>query len=244
MPGTRRIRLKRLALYTVAASIGLSATVGIFVLILGGSSDLDFCVLLTTLTVSAASIGALCCAAVFESKHKRALPLAGMVLVVAGAGLLIVGVWADPNSSSYWRVTYSVSVLGVATVHLCLLSLARLAKRHAWSMLLAYVLVYGLALALTIIIWRMIHGEGMFRFAGVLSILVAVISIAVPVLHKLSSAQQAIEMPEAAQGDSGAARLLCPLCGAEQTHPLGEITCRKCRCVFLVKVLKDGSGRS
>jgi cytochrome c oxidase subunit IV len=68
-----------------------------------------------------------------------------------------------------------------------MLYMANLAGGYRWAYLVAYQLILGLAaLASAGIIFEFFNSEGYVRFTGVVSILVAAITLLVPVFHHMS----------------------------------------------------------
>lgn len=218
----------------------LSAILGIVAILSGRHGWLEVRIILTTVTISVASICALANAALWESRKGKALPVAGLMLSILGAAILIAGIWLQPDDLRFWKLTGSICVLAIATSHVCLLSLAKLSGRFAWARLVAYPVVYSLALLIILNIWTEISEEKLIRWIGVNSILVAAVSIVIPVLHRLSASdsgsgesQQPVEKSELT-----AAEVLCPKCGAQQFKALGEIVCQYCECKFLVRIME------
>jgi hypothetical protein len=79
-----------------------------------------------------------------------------------------------------------VSIFAVATVHVCLLSIARLSGRFGWVFFVACQVIYGLAVLLSItIIWE-IDEDGMFRFLAAITIVDAALTLVIPLLHRIS----------------------------------------------------------
>ena len=69
------MNFKRIFLYTLIASTVLSAVIGIGVILFGDFGQFEVRVLMTTLTVTAASILGLACGAYFESGRNKILPI-------------------------------------------------------------------------------------------------------------------------------------------------------------------------
>jgi hypothetical protein len=181
--------VKRTFLYALIVSVVVSAGLGIVALLAGNWGWFEIRILLTTVTISAASICGLACGAYWASGGKGPLPVGGIVLAIAAAGLVIVGIWSEATSEAYWKLAASLSVFSVAAGHLSLLSMARLAKSFQWSLVAAYVTILGVALLIVVMILGEPRGEGMFRLLGVAAIFDAAISILVPVFHWLSRSQ-------------------------------------------------------
>ena len=72
--------------------------------------------------------------------------------------------------------------------HLSLLSLARLEKRFMWSRYAVHAAVWSLTAFLLYFIWTNggIDEDLMGRVSGVLGIIIASLTVATPVFHKLS----------------------------------------------------------
>lgn len=230
---------KRVALWFLIASVALSAIVGIIAIVAGTFGRTEAQILLTTLTISAASILALACGALWETGRAKILPLAGIALAVGDAVLFIVGIWFESQSESYWKFSASVGLIAVATAHTCLLSLARLAPRFGWSRIAAIITAYSLALLFVYIIYYTPRGDTIIRVMGVLSIILAALTILTPVFHRLSRGD--LNMASAANEPAAqlAATITCPRCGASLPNSLSQTKCDACGCVFLVSIL-DG----
>lgn len=227
--------LKKAFLVSLIVSVVVSALLGIAALLIGEFGELQAKVLLTTVSVSAFSICALCCAALFETGRATALPAAGILIGGLGGLLVVCGIWGEPGSEGYWKTAGSFAVVGVAIAHMCLLSLARLKSGHAWALWAAYATIGLLTLMIVRAIWYEPEEETFFRWMGVDAILVTALSILIPVLHRLGGG------PSEPFPDEGrACRVVCPGCGAEETRFLGRIQCAHCGCVFVVRVVREG----
>jgi hypothetical protein len=90
------------------------------------------------------------------------------------------------ENEAYWKTVVCVSIFAVATVHVCLLSIARLSGRFRWMFLVACQVIYGLAVLLSItIIWE-IDEDRMFRFLAAIAIVDAALTLVLPLLHRIS----------------------------------------------------------
>ena len=157
---------KKIALWFLIASVGASAMLGIVLVLAGSFSDLQVRIILTTLTISATSICALACGALWESRRKVFLSLPGAIVAVLAAVLVIVGIWTKTESSAFWKFSISVALLAVATAHACLLSMAKLARRFAWTRIVVFVAVYFLACFFIYIIYFTPKGDTGVRIIG------------------------------------------------------------------------------
>ena len=312
---TNKPSTTRIALRALIVSVVLSAAFGIVVILSGRWGWYEERILETTVTISSASICALACAAVWERKRAVELPLAGIVLTLTAATMVIAGVWLTVNGQTYWKWTASIGVFAVLTSHLCLLSLARLSGGFFWVTPLSVLADYGLAGILSYMIFTDSAGSFTVRALGVDSIIVGSLSVLVPIFHRLSAPDlaavaRAASRPIVSEGDSpvaapsgsaqpevaarrsavsasiapgatvfraaapdptvtetndpgpfvggsrvsgssstdpvtagpaGHVHVVCPSCGAGQESAPGEITCPSCQCVFLFRIVREGT---
>jgi hypothetical protein len=190
---------KKAFLYSLVASVVFSALLGILAILSGNWDWFQVRILLTTVTISGASICGLACGAYLATQRGRTLPLTGIALALAGAAMLIAGMWIEARSEHYWKLAVSVSVFAVAAGHLALLSMARLAEWFLWSLVVAYAVILGVASLIVLLIWAEFHGAGMFQLLGVAAIVDAAITILIPIFHWLSRAQVSAARPRVAQ---------------------------------------------
>lgn len=234
--------LKKVALWFLIVSVAVSAALGIVAILTGTFGDFQVRIISTTLTISAASIGALAAGALWEGRGRKELPLLGIGLSLLAAVLLIGGIWLDSRGERYWKFTASISVFAAATTHACLLSLARLAPRFAWAKAISLLAVYCLALLIVIAIYNEPASDFGFKLIGTASIIVAALAIMTPIFHRLSRDDFAID---GGKGGTSAqelwATVTCPQCGSSQPNSLLETTCDRCGCRFVMKIVAAGT---
>lgn len=187
--------MKRIFLYTLIGSVSISALLGIGVLLFGKFGEFEVRVMMTTLTVTLASILGLACGAFYESGRGRLLPAIGIVLSVAAALMTFLIIWDVADESEvYIKCTATVSLLALSAAHLSLLSLARLDRRFAWSRIAAFVFIAILDAILLWLMWLTPEGESdlVARVIGILSILIASVTVVTPVFHKLSAGEDKV----------------------------------------------------
>lgn len=190
------LNFRRLFLYLLIASVALSAVFGIGVILFGDFGRFEVRVLMTTLTVTAASILGLACGAYLEQGGNRIMPLAGIFLSIASALMAFFIIWdVLDDSETFIKTFLSAILLAAACSHLSLLMLAKLDRRFAWARKAAFVCVGLLAALLLYIIWVQPpeSNDIVARILGVLAILVASITVVTPVFHKLSNVETGIE---------------------------------------------------
>jgi hypothetical protein len=184
------INLKKFFLYLLIASVALSALIGIGVILLGNFGELETKVLLTTMTVTITSILGLACGAYLETGRGKILPIAGIAFAVVSCALWIFLVWYGTVHQDFFAKTLlSLTLLAASCSHLSLISLARLDKRFLWSNYAVQIAVWMLTAFLLYLIWIEKHFESDFipRVIGVLSIIIAALTITTPVFHRLSN---------------------------------------------------------
>ena len=125
--------------------------------------------------------------------------MAGLVLTVVAAVLLLFGLWVEPDSDLFWKITVSLLFFAAACSQLSLLFMTNLAGGYRWAYVVAYQLVLGLAAILTcgVVFDQLERNEGFMRLTGVVAILVAAITLLFPVFHRLSRDQAAVAQAEA-----------------------------------------------
>jgi hypothetical protein len=191
-------RLTKLFLRVFIASIVVAAVMGIIAIGVPSQNwELELRIFLTTATIAGASVCGLACGGCLTRGH-RILPTAGLMLTGLSACLLLVGIWAEVNSEAYWKATASLSFFAVACAQLSMLFMANLAGGYRWAYLVAYQLILGLATLLTAgIVFEFFNEEAYWRFTGVISILVAAITLMIPVFHRFSRDEVAAQQAEA-----------------------------------------------
>ena len=184
--------IKKSFLYCLIISVAIAAAVGISAILSGDFGEVEIRILLTTLTVSAGSMCGLACWAYLASRRGKILPLAGIALTFAGFSMILIGIWGEVDSEEFWKVTASAGVFAVACAHLALLSLARLAQWFQWSLVVAHIVVFGVASLIVFLIFTFSEGEkeGMFRLLAVAAIVDAAITLLIPIFHRLSRSAQ------------------------------------------------------
>jgi hypothetical protein len=126
------------------------------------------------------------CAAFIEKKKLVLLGMSGIVLTVSAAVLGIVWQWLEFNSELYLKVTFTCGLLAVAFAHAFLLSLPALGDRYKWIQPVSSVSIGILALQIAGIIWVEIDdGEVYLRLIAAVAIIVALETLAIPLLMKL-----------------------------------------------------------
>lgn len=182
---------KRLFLYLFIASVLLSAIIGIGVMLFGDFGEFETKIMMTTLTVTVTSVLGLACGACIEAGKGRIIPIAGIVFAVISGALWLIMLWSafDTKAHYFPHFVMSATLLAFACSHVSLLSLATLDRRFAWSLIAVHVFVWSLTGLTLWVIWAHIDPSEMMlaRIMGVLSIVVAALTVVTPVFHRLSA---------------------------------------------------------
>lgn len=192
----KNLNLKKFFLYLLIASVALSAILGIGVILFGDFGEFEMKILLTTLTVTITSILGLACGACLEAKRGKILPYAGIVFSAIAAALFIFFTWTDfKGDEKTIKFAMSVLILAVACSHISLLSIARLDKKFLWSRYAVHFSVWTLSAFLLYLVWieQNFNDDFIPRTLGVLSIVIAALTIVTPIFHKLSHQTSKIE---------------------------------------------------
>ncbi len=191
-----KIDTKRIFLISLIVSVTVSAVIGIGVVLFGDFGSFEVRVLMTTLTISAASILGLTCGAFLETGRGRPLPLAGIVITVIAAVMTLLIIWdVSDDSAVFVKAASSAILLAVSCSHLSLLSLARLDRRFAWTRIAAHIFIWTLTAIILYLMWFEPYSDSdmVARIIAVLGILIASVTVATPVLHKLSRTDRTLE---------------------------------------------------
>jgi hypothetical protein len=183
-----RSRLSSTLLRVFVLAIAVTALVGAAAIAMPRKPRwIELRIILTTAAIAGASVCGLACGGCMGRGH-RVLPTAGLVLTTLATVLLLIGIWAEINADAFWKTTLPLIFFAVACAHLSMLFMANLAGRYRWAFLFAYQIVFGLAALLSVgmISEKLFDNDSYMRCVGVMSVLVAAITLLVPVFHYMS----------------------------------------------------------
>lgn len=224
-------RLRRGALATFFVSIGVNALLGVVGLLGGDFGETESHLLLTSLCVTGALVLGLVCLPAWERRLLGPVPVASTACGGAGFVLAIAAIWTDGSDGTVGKLLGTLFASGTAGALVSLLALARLRPAQRWAQSIAYGLT-ALALAGTlVVIWFDVDSDVIARALGVVLVLLAALSVTIPVLHRLANVSAA--------GDAvGAARPygFCPYCATPMTGREGQsVRCVGCGRSFSVR---------
>ena len=177
---------KRLALTVFFASVAINAALGITALFAGSFGETQGKVLFTSLSISAASVMSL---AMFPARDRNKLgpiPAVGIVLSVAGFALLIILVWSGFSNEILVKSAFSILVLATSSAYASLVSLAIVRLQHQIVVRCGYSFITALSALIMIMIWGEPDGDLAPRMIGVVSILLAAVTVSIPMLHRIN----------------------------------------------------------
>ena len=190
--------LKRPLLYVLVASVVLSAMLGVALVVRDTWSWFEQKVIFTTMILAVASLCGLACDLSRTPRGKNLLPKTGLALTFLGAVLILIGMWFEIGEDWYWRISLPISIFAVATVHVCLLSIVRLAGRFRWVYMITCQVIFGLAALISIMIFFQWSDGELFQIVAALSIVDVALTFVVPLLHRISKTdpnREALLMP-------------------------------------------------
>ncbi len=231
------MHLRKTFLWSMIASLGLAALLGIAALLLpryGPGEE----ILLSTALFAVFSLVALMCATVQERRHAVVYMWVGLGLAVAALLAWLSLIWFDRVMS--WQVErVVVQISGTLTIPALLaaqcglLSLPRFDGRRAdivrWTTIGVSAL---LATYIVILIWwydplaRVIDDDILGRGVGVLAILSACGTVVTPILWKVQAVQRAGGVESIPLKTT--VRVVCPRCEHEQALMTGPGRCSAC----------------
>ncbi len=226
------VSLRRVALTLFLVALGASALLAIFAVLDGNFGPGKARVLGTTAIITGASVLALACAAFRE--RMRVAGDVGIGLSILAAVASIALVWIQPRAEELYKTTFVLVVAATATAHGELMLLPRLGPRFTWVQSTLVCLIALLAASVAWVIVDEGFDVGTQRLIAVLSILVAGLTVAVPVLARIERAELAADTPvpaaarlvlvQAADGtwvDEGGARFEVRRCGGGRGNARG-----------------------
>ena len=189
------MNLRKAFLFLLIGSVAICALLGIGVILFGTFGELEQKILGTTFTITCTSILGLACGAYYEAKGAKALPFAGISFALISAVMVIFLIWAHRDTGDIFaKSTVTATMLAATCSLLSLVSLAKLDRRFAWS---RYLVIFASVVLDAILLWLLWYepqgeSEVVSRTIGVLSIVIASVTIVTPVFHKLSRTTIAI----------------------------------------------------
>lgn len=187
----RERALRQLFLWLFVAFLAATALLAIVTVLAGNFGETEGRILASSSTVSAACVCAMACAAFRERERCRQLGSLGIGLAIAAAVASLLLIWGGHASDAQARVTLLLVLYAVGVAHAEVLLLPALLPAHRWVQRWAVGAIGALVLLLTWFILGDRPGDDAVRVAIVLSIVVALLTLVVPILWKIGRAAAA-----------------------------------------------------
>ena len=162
-----------------------SAAVAILCVLNGEFGEFEIKVLITTFSISGASICSMSCAAFIEKRRNVSLGGLGILFSSMAALMIIFGAWFEVGWDGYWKTTVTFVVFGVAMAHAFLLRLPDLDWQHQWTQMVSSISIGILSLQIVGALWGEIDEEAYYRMVAVVSIVVVLLTMVIPILMKM-----------------------------------------------------------
>ncbi len=175
--------LRKRMLWLFVGCLAVTAAIAIVTVLTGAFSEFVGRVLASSASVSAASVCAMACAAYQERGARSELGAAGVALAGMTLAVALVAIWQQSVALVKWVL--AMVCWSVAVAHAELLLLPRLAPRHRWIQRAAVVAIGTLAALLTWVVFDGDPDEALGRWLAVHSILVALLTLVVPVVWRI-----------------------------------------------------------
>ncbi|KZN30526.1 hypothetical protein N480_06095 [Pseudoalteromonas luteoviolacea S2607] len=180
------MELKKTALRASVGFLLFSALFAMYVVLVGQFGQFEINVLLSTLSISIASMCAMACAAYIEKTTSKTIGSLGMGLSAFSLILMLLLIWDLLNHDSYWLLSWSSFVVAFAIAHALLLNLPPLSTNHMWLRLLANGSIALLAALVVFLIWQHdVASDAYFRVMVVDGIAIALVTLLIPIFSKL-----------------------------------------------------------
>ncbi|MGK0205847.1 MAG: hypothetical protein ACI9S9_004940 [Planctomycetota bacterium] len=189
--------LRRLFLWLFVGCLGMTALLAIIAVLAGDFGDLEFRVLGSSGSVSAASICAMACAAFRERGKVAVLGTVGIALAGLALVAVLILIWFEPRPLDNWvRVTLFLVLYAIASAHGQLLLLPSLAQRHVWVQRMAIGAIALLTFLLSIVILWEPADDDLMRPIVVVAIVVALLTLVVPILWRIGGESRTLSGAE------------------------------------------------
>lgn len=163
-------RARRVGLGVFFVSVAVNAALGIYAVLAPDFGDTAGKILVTSLSVTGATLMALCCEPAWERRLLTPVPAVGALLDAAAFAGLIVGIWTEPDSAALGRLLASTFAAAIACTVASAVVLERARKRVSLAHTRVITLALGvIALAAAVavaLIWTSPSNDTIGNFVG------------------------------------------------------------------------------
>ncbi len=181
--------LRRSFLRVAIVFLALTAFVALGSVLTGEMGELQARILGSSTTISLACVTAMACAAYRERGQHPRLADFGIGCAAVAATLMLYGLWAQItvlDKELFWKSVFLTMIWAFACAHAQLLSLPTLQATHRWTQHTVVAAIVTLTTIGSFAILLEIDAEGITRLLIALAIVVALFTLVVPILAKMS----------------------------------------------------------
>ncbi|MGB5759260.1 MAG: hypothetical protein WBM50_20270 [Acidimicrobiales bacterium] len=226
----------RLFLNLFVASILVNAVLGIWALLSGDFGETQGKVLGTSFLVSAAMLSVLVNIPALRRRALWPAPSVGAAAGASGFALFIVLMWTEAGDDRWFKLAGSFLVVAAGATLASSLALLTKSAPLRWLQAVGNALITLLALTVLFGLWFEPDNDWFGRIIGVEGVLVAALTLLIPVLSRFASPRQEANGDIVAGGP--AAVRFCPSCGRPvanaQPRAGAAIVCDGCGLTFEV----------
>lgn len=226
-------RNRRALLNVFLASIAVNAVLGIWALLIEDFGQTQGKVLATSFLVSAMMLSILVNGSPLERRVLWPVPVLSAMSAALAFTIFIVMVWTELDETTPLKLAFSALAVGAGGTLAGLLQLFSLRINHELLRRANQVVIGLLVVSTVIAIWIELDQEWFARYIGILSVLVAAMTLAIPALARFLP-------PERRPGAGSAGVRFCPSCGApllgDREDPHAPVRCAECGVHFVVSL--------
>jgi len=178
---------RNIFLWTLMASLSISALLAIFVFIAGQFGAAEIRLLLTTLAVGVYSLTGLCSSSLYDRGRYQVVGAVGIIVSVAGFLFALGNIWQVINLTSTWKALTILIIVPISIAHASLLLLIDTKSqlvRLALGITLGFISAVALLLIYAVFSDFEMSVESFYRLLGVFGVLDVLGTITTPLLRK------------------------------------------------------------
>lgn len=223
----------RVLLYGFLASISINALLGIWALLAADFGQTQGKILATSFLISAAMLSVLVNGGPLRRRALWPVPAVAAIAAVGSFALFIVLIWAEVDHEVPLKIGFTGLVVTAAATLAGLLALVPLRHAHEPIRMAGHGLTLVLSATGIFGLWAEVDADWFARLLGVESVLVAAVTLAIPVLSRFVPSQgRAIPTEPAVR--------FCPSCGTPLSGPPAvggvAVACDRCGAEFSVSI--------
>lgn len=228
----------RLFLRFFIVSVLANAVLGIWALLSEDFGETQGDVLVSSFFVSAAMLSVLVNVPAIRRRALWPAPLIGAGAGASGFAYFIVLAWVEPSDGPWGKLLLSFMVVAAAFTLASSLALITPPDRLRWMQPVGNTLIAALGITMLVGLWAEPDVDWYGRLLGIEGVLVAAITLLIPVLSRFSSSRRQESSVEDSPPGPAAVRF-CPSCGRPVAPgPLGtgrSSACEACGLTFGVR---------